>query len=487
LRPATPSFRSDPTHVVIPSSGRGDAGDIPFLAVPFLVDLEPPPGTETMSPVTFAFTVADAISGIDQSSIRVDVTGSDGTPVAVDLNLSSCADTGAQTCSENGSLMVSGFKGTSVPVPVGGPVQARIRATNLAPTPQTMDFTYEFAATTPTPTNTSTNTATPTSTATPTNTPSSTPTQTPTSTATDTATSTPTPTNTPTQTPTNTTTPTATPTRTFTSTPTSTPTPTATSTPTVTPTRTDTPTSTPTGTLPNTRTPTDTPTATPTPTVTPTHTSTATPTITPTSTATPTPTLTRTITATFTATPTRLCNSGVEMTNQVVFISNNLGPPGDDRLRVRGRFQITQRSPAIDPLRNGLAFTIYSRFNGTELLTFFIPPGRRTSTIGPGWRVTNSGTRWTYYDRFGTQVPGLWRASVVDKSKSGVGIYDVAIYGRKGSFHIEPPELPLRLDIVLGGEVQAAAGQCGSGVFNIATSRRPNCRFIAPGTLISCR
>lgn len=175
------------------------------------------------------------------------------------------------------------------------------------------------------------------------------------------------------------------------------------------------------------------------------------------------------------------------MTDPLVIVTNNLLPTGDDRLRVRGRFQVSSRTPAINPTINGLAFKVYSRFNGTELLSFFVPPGARPRLDAPGWRVNSTGTRWTYEDRNGTRTPGIRRVTVVHKQTTALGLYEVAVYGRDGSFHIDPNELPLRLDIVLGGETQAAVGQCGVGFFNIETSRRPNCRSRGQGEGISCR
>jgi hypothetical protein len=176
------------------------------------------------------------------------------------------------------------------------------------------------------------------------------------------------------------------------------------------------------------------------------------------------------------------------MTNPRVIIGNNTNPPGDDRLRVRGRFQVENRVPVINPVQNGIRFTIYSRFNGTELLSFVVPPGARASRNAPGWFASSTGTRWTYEDRGGTRTPGLERVTVVHKSAVSVGLYDVSVYGRKGSFHIEPFELPLRLDIVLGGAPQAAAGQCGVGLFNIGSSRAPKCNVSGVfANTINCR
>jgi hypothetical protein len=204
-------------------------------------------------------------------------------------------------------------------------------------------------------------------------------------------------------------------------------------------------------------------------------------------TTTSTPTLSRTPTGTFTATPTRICESGNTIEDPVYIVSNNLLPGGDDRLRVSGHFVISNRVPAINPITNGLTIKIYSRFKGTDLGTIFIPPGLRPALGAPGWRANSLQTRWTYEDYFGTQTPGIRRVSVVHRATTTTGLYAVRLYGRDGSFHIDPNELPLRLDIVLGGAAQSAANQCGTASFNIDSSRRPHCDTQQLGDSISCR
>lgn len=238
-RLATPSFRSLPARVFIPAVGRGEAGDIPLPSVPFLVDFHPPPGAQQMSPVTLAFTVADTLHGIDASSVRLDISSNGGTALGVGLEMTPCDDQGSHRCSSQGDLGVSGFKATTAPVPIAGAVQARIRARNLAPTPEVLDFTYDFEVATPIPSATPTRTQTPTLTATWTPTRTATHTATHSQTATLTATGTPTRTSTATFTVTSSPTASATPTATGTATasPTVTATPTTTGTPTSTATR----------------------------------------------------------------------------------------------------------------------------------------------------------------------------------------------------------------------------------------------------------
>jgi hypothetical protein len=435
-----PSFRSRPKRVVVPSSGRGDAGKIELPAVPFLVDFQPPQDAVIDSPVSFTFTIADAISGIDESSVQLDVIdGNNSTPIALDLV--ACDDEEPMTCSPNGELAVMGFKVQSASVPLTSSVEVRIRATNLAPTPETMDFIYSFRIVTPTPTHTPTDTATAVNTATPTAT------------------------NTATQTPSST----------------------ATNTPLNTVTLTATPSSTPTGTPTGTRVPTSSPTRTPTPTVTntPTATPTQTPTETPTSTATVTATYTSTTTAT--ATPNPICQLGSTIDNALLIIDDNLTPSGDEELLMRGRFTVNNLSPAINPVANGFTFAISSRFNGTELLQYFVPPGAQTATNAAGWKVTSGGNRWVYEDPEGVKTPGLQRVTVIHKVNIGRGVFDFAVLGKDGEFAILPAEAPLRMDVVLGGTAQAGAAQCGNVTFNVESGRRPRCSVARFGDTISCR
>lgn len=240
------------------------------------------------------------------------------------------------------------------------------------------------------------------------------------------------------------------------------------------------PSATPTVTNTRTITPTQTPTNTPadTATITPTNTNTATPTWTATASITPTPT------ATATATATRICDFGAEIQRPKFVISRNLAPAGDDRLRLRGSFQLVTLSPAIDPVANGFGFTIYGESG--ELYSFFIPGGLQADNASPGWKVNRAGTRWSYKDRDGLQTPGLQRISLVHKENKAPGLFTIAITGKDGAFHIEATELPLRLDVVLGGPAQAAANQCARAPFNAETEDRPNCKARRGGDTISC-
>lgn len=284
-RVAAPSFRNEPERVVIPISGRIDAGS-PLTSVPFVAEAQPSHQSTAVNPVELSFALVDARDVIDPTSLQVVVSGSGSVvDLGARVTLLPCSDraAGATPCTRAERLDVEGFRALVTAQLPEGEVSIRIRARNASG--RELDFTYEFVVIPPTAT------ATPTST--PTATPSSTPTATATPTGTATATATPTATPTATETATPTSTPTSTPVHTSTSTATSTPTGTPTSSPSQTPTATSTPTPTATATDTATATATSTPTATATFTVTPTATATGTPTATPTPTASWTPTATR--------------------------------------------------------------------------------------------------------------------------------------------------------------------------------------------------
>jgi hypothetical protein len=173
------------------------------------------------------------------------------------------------------------------------------------------------------------------------------------------------------------------------------------------------------------------------------------------------------------------------MAKPKVIVSRNLAPAGDDKLRLRGTFQVTNLSPAISPLFNGFSFAVYGQ-SGATLVSGFIPPGLRVDSSSAGWRTNSQGTRFSYKDGAGTLTPGIRSAGVSHKVNTAIGLFAFSLSGKDGSFHVDPSELPLRLDVVLGGAPQALAGQCGTATFNPEIAERPNCKVRQEGNAITC-
>jgi len=141
-RPASPAFQSQSQPVTIVAGTRTQAIDIGLVAWPFVFDLQPPPGDSAASPVPVAFTIADAVTGIDGSTIEVSFRS---LSKRVAVTLSPCDDNTASLCSQQGHLQVMGFRAVSTPVPLPtGKVSLSITGDNLASPPEHLDFTYDF-------------------------------------------------------------------------------------------------------------------------------------------------------------------------------------------------------------------------------------------------------------------------------------------------------------------------------------------------------
>jgi len=143
-RPASTAFQSQPQPVTIVAGTRPPAIDIGLAALPFVFDLQPPPGDSTASPVLVTFTAADAITAIDGNSITVEASFR-SLSKRVAVTLSPCDDKTASLCSEQGRLQVAGFLAVSTPVALPpGPASLHITGRDLASPPAELDFIYDF-------------------------------------------------------------------------------------------------------------------------------------------------------------------------------------------------------------------------------------------------------------------------------------------------------------------------------------------------------
>jgi len=219
-------------------------------------------------------------------------------------------------------------------------------------------------------------------------------------------------------------------------------------------------------------------TATGTRTNTPPHTATAT--VTPLDTATATETSTATSTAT--STPTPLCGSNVVIADPYFAVTHNLNPPGDEKLKVKGRMQIIVTTPPIDPTAHGLTLTVTDA-DGAVLLSRFVPPGLSPGGGAPGWKSNAAG--WKFQDSAGTLAAGVTKIKL--STKNGPGLVNFKSIGRAGNFQLPPPVTSLRLIVTLGGAHEAAIGQCGQVAFNAPAGPPPLCKLLAMDDRLKCR
>ena len=143
-RPATSSFDSPEQSITIIAGQRSQPTDITMEALPFVFDLHPAPGDSAPSPLSVAFAAAEAVTGIDGSSITVEALFR-SLSKRISVQLSPCDDGSTSPCSQNGQLQVTGFHAVGTPVALPpGPASLRITARNLASPPRELDFTYDF-------------------------------------------------------------------------------------------------------------------------------------------------------------------------------------------------------------------------------------------------------------------------------------------------------------------------------------------------------
>jgi hypothetical protein len=152
---AAPAFESPPLHVTIVGGAQTNVGSVPIDALPFLYDFSPAQDSDAPAPVQFALTPVDAVTGIQQSSVALEVsfTVPDQTAPStfrtlskrVELSLVPCADQTDNPCSTGGNQSLDGFKATgTAPQLPEGPANAHFTASNLADPPADIDFTWPF-------------------------------------------------------------------------------------------------------------------------------------------------------------------------------------------------------------------------------------------------------------------------------------------------------------------------------------------------------
>jgi len=143
-----PSYGSDPVGLSVLPGQVSDAGNISLYSLPFLIDLEPPPGgnTESTTPL-LRLSVVDAAASVDPG-LEVSIDQDSG-KIAVNADqMTPCNDRVAeQECSPGGALDVTGFAFAGHPVSAldAGAATVRVLASNQAEPPRSLDATYDIS------------------------------------------------------------------------------------------------------------------------------------------------------------------------------------------------------------------------------------------------------------------------------------------------------------------------------------------------------
>jgi hypothetical protein len=166
-----------------------------------------------------------------------------------------------------------------------------------------------------------------------------------------------------------------------------------------------------------------------------------------------------------------VCAGGAAITRARVTLAGLEQKPGRQRVRLEGELPVPQ-SPPVDPLRNGIAFTVRDG-RGDTLLDVAIPGG-------DDWTRAVVGELVVYTHRGG--APGIDEVEV----RAGRGPVGIRVSGDRMDVRVSEPELPLLWQVSFDPQAVATL-QCGETGFGL-DPRAPSCiaRGRKTGT-VDCR
>jgi hypothetical protein len=149
-------------------------------------------------------------------------------------------------------------------------------------------------------------------------------------------------------------------------------------------------------------------------------------------------------------------------------------PAGDDRMRIKGRFNVGTLLPIIAPNENGIHIRVTDK-NGGIIVDEKIPGG-------PLWKVSGSAkNQWTYKDRT-KPAPHNGISQIVIRNLLFLDptLFSIGIRGDFGTYPLEPGEEPIRVTVELNSDALPPGGtpgrdQCGEIQF--VEVGKPTCVF----------
>jgi hypothetical protein len=171
---------------------------------------------------------------------------------------------------------------------------------------------------------------------------------------------------------------------------------------------------------------------------------------------------------------------------QKIIISKLVGPLGDERVKIKGRFVPYLTTPAIDPIANGIRLLLQDR-NGVVVMDALIPGGDYDTATGAGWKAHSFPTGMTaMYKNTGKVVAPIDGISLVKfVVKAGQGITKITVVGKNSSVALVPGQEPVKFTIVTDTPI-AKTGQCGEMIFDQPFPTRPSRTFLGNGGTLRC-
>jgi DNA-binding beta-propeller fold protein YncE len=180
-----------------------------------------------------------------------------------------------------------------------------------------------------------------------------------------------------------------------------------------------------------------------------------------------------------------LCASGSLIDEAKLRVSHNASPAGDEKLILKGEWQMTTQTPAIDPIANGFSFAVLDQ-QGTPIFQRVVTGGASPGSGAPGWKVNGQLTRWTFVDHDGTLAAGVTRVLIRNLSARVPGLFRFKVKGKMDNFQVSSGQVPVQMIATLGGPAQVGAGQCATVAFNPSGGPSPACKLSANEAVLNC-
>ena len=149
-------------------------------------------------------------------------------------------------------------------------------------------------------------------------------------------------------------------------------------------------------------------------------------------------------------------------------------PAGEQKLTVKGAFQIPTGGPPLAPQAHGVHLRITGP-TGQIILEQHVPGGFYTAAVPTGWKLAGDPpTKFTYIDKTVPPVRnGIKKVVITDKSAKVPGLIAVVINGDHGNYPLAPGEAPITVSLELNdtGNPQGSmpgTDQCGEAHFKLA-------------------
>jgi hypothetical protein len=164
-------------------------------------------------------------------------------------------------------------------------------------------------------------------------------------------------------------------------------------------------------------------------------------------------------------------------TRRKITVKKILAPAGDDKLVIKGRVTLPS-TPTINPLANGVR-VILETAAPDQMFDITVPGDPYNPLTRTGWRVSASGTRWTYKNASPTPADPISTVKVV---QGNGGVYTITVKGKNGDLPVAIGDVPLKGTVVID-QPTAETGQCGEWTFPSSTS----CRFAGSFNSVTCK